>query len=350
MAKNSPICLGGVEIQPGERHKLQLDMAKLYDHTRLDLELEVIHGRRPGPVLLVCAAIHGDELNGVEVCRQLLKLSSLNRLRGTLVVVPVVNIFGFIHRSRYLPDRRDLNRCFPGSVRGSLGGRIAHLFRTEVLQHCTHAIDLHTGAIHRSNLPQIRVNLENPVAAQMASVFGAPLVIDSTLRDGSLRQVADEAGIPLILYEAGEALRFDEQAIKGGLRGIIKVMRGLEMLPQVKRKRKALEPVVANSSNWVRAESDGVFRSLVKLGQRVTRGQVMAIVASPFGTEEIEVVAPFAGVIIGQTNIPLVNEGDALYHIARFDVSTRAEARVERITEEIEAQALPEDGLMAQES
>ena len=347
MVKNSPITLGGVEVQPGERRKLQLDMAKLYDHTRLDLELEVIHGRRPGPVLLVCAAIHGDELNGVEICRQLLKHRSLNRLRGTLVVVPVVNIFGFIHRSRYLPDRRDLNRCFPGSVRGSLGGRIAHLFRTEVLNHCTHVIDLHTGAIHRSNLPQIRVNLENQVAAEMASAFGAPLVIDSALRDGSLRQVADEAGIPLVLYEAGEALRFDEQAIKGGLRGIVKVMRFLQMLPQVKRKRKPLEPVVANSSSWVRAESDGVFRSLVMLGQRVARGQTMAIVASPFGAEEIEVIAPFAGVIIGQTNIPLVNEGDALYHIARFDVSTRAEARVERITEEIEAQALPEDSLMS---
>ncbi|WP_421868299.1 succinylglutamate desuccinylase/aspartoacylase family protein [Motiliproteus sp.] len=340
--KNSEIEIAGVKLKPGERRQLHLDLARLYDHTRLDLDIEVIHGRQAGPTLLVCAAIHGDELNGVEICRQLLKHKSLNRIKGTLIVVPVVNIFGFIHRTRYLPDRRDLNRCFPGTEKGSLGGRIAHLFRTGVLNHCTHAIDLHTGAIHRSNLPQIRTNLSNESAAKMANAFGAPLVIDSKLRDGSLRQCADEAGIPLILYEAGEALRFDENAIKGGLRGIISVMRELEMLPALKRK-KTLAPASANSSSWVRAESDGVFRSLVQLGERVSRNQIMGVVASPFGREEVEITSPYAGIIIGQNNIPLVNEGDALYHLARFDASTRAIERVEQITEEIDAVPLPED-------
>lgn len=346
-ARNPELEIAGQRLKPGDRRQLHLDLAKLYDHTRLDLDIEVIHGRQSGPTLLVCAAIHGDELNGVEICRQLLKHKALNRIRGTLIVVPVVNIFGFIHRTRYLPDRRDLNRCFPGIEKGSLGGRIAHLFRTQILCHCTHAIDLHTGAIHRSNLPQIRTNLSNESASLMANAFGAPLIIDSKLRDGSLRQCADEAGVPLILYEAGEALRFDESAIKGGLRGILNVMRELSMLPALKRKKK-LPPAVANSSIWVRAASDGVFRSLVTLGQRVSRNQVMGVVASPFGRGEVEITSPYAGIIIGKNNIPLVNEGDALYHLARFDVSTRALARVEQITEEIDAVPLPEDQIIGQ--
>lgn len=346
-AKNtSTFKIGGETFYPGDRRTLHLDLARLYTHTHLDLDVEIIRGRKPGPTLLVSAAIHGDELNGVEICRQLLKHKSLSRIRGTLVIVPVVNIFGFIHRSRYLPDRRDLNRCFPGSSKGSLGARIAHLFRTQILNHCDYVIDLHTGAVHRSNLPQIRANLQNPKAESMAKAFGAPVVLDSELRDGSMRAAADAAGIPLILYEAGEALRFDNNAIRGGLRGIINVLRHLEMLPPSRRKTRPFNPVVANSSSWIRCESDGIFRSVVDLGQRVSRGQLMGYIASPFGSEYQEVVSPNAGIIIGQNNIPLVNEGDALYHLARFDATTRAEQRVERFTEEVDALMLPEDQQM----
>ncbi|MFT5720242.1 MAG: putative deacylase, partial [Motiliproteus sp.] len=282
-------------------------------------------------------------LNGVEVCRQLLKHKTLNRIHGTLIIVPVVNIFGFIHRSRYLPDRRDLNRCFPGSDKGSLGARIAYIFRTRILNHCTHVIDMHTGAIHRSNLPQIRANLDNPTAERMAQAFGAPVIVDSKLRDGSLRQCADEANISLILYEAGEALRFNDNAIRGGIRGVLNVMRTLSMLPSSKHPKRLLPPVVANSSSWIRAESDGVFRSGVRLGQRVSRDQLMGVVASPFGDQEHEIFAPTSGIIIGQNNIPLVNEGEALYHLARFDESLKAERQVGRITEQIDAHPLAEE-------
>tara|TARA_R110002167_G_scaffold15727_9_gene62450 strand:+ start:4774 stop:5820 length:1047 start_codon:yes stop_codon:yes gene_type:complete len=341
--KNPALEIAGETLRPGERKSLHIDLGKLYNHTNLDLDIEVIHGRRAGPILMVCAAIHGDELNGVEVCRQLLKHKSLNRLQGTLIIVPVVNIFGFIHRSRYLPDRRDLNRCFPGSDKGSLGARIAYTFRTQILNHCTHVIDMHTGAIHRSNLPQIRANLDNPVAEMMAQAFGAPVIIDSKLRDGSLRQCADEADISLILYEAGEALRFDDSAIRGGIRGVINVMRKLSMLPSSKNTKRLLPPVVANSSSWIRADADGVFRSVVVLGQRVSRGQIMGVVASPFGDQEHEIFAPNSGIIIGQNNIPLVNEGEALYHLARFDQSLKAERQVGRITEEIDAQPFAEE-------
>ncbi len=343
LKKNTVLEIAGERILPGERRSLHIDLGKLYNHTRLDLDIEVIHGRRPGPTLMVSAAIHGDELNGVEVCRQLLKHKALSRIHGTLIIVPVVNIFGFIHRSRYLPDRRDLNRCFPGSSKGSLGARMAYIFRTQILNHCTHVIDMHTGAIHRSNLPQIRANLDSPTAEMMAQAFGAPVIIDSKLRDGSLRQCADEAGISLILYEAGEALRFDDNAIRGGVRGVLNVMRELQMLSAVKSPKRLLTPVVANSSAWIRADTDGVFRSIVTLGQRVSRDQLMGIVASPFGDQEHEVLAPNSGIIIGQNNIPLVNEGEALYHLARFDESLKAGRQVERITEQIDAHPLAEE-------
>ncbi len=334
MAKRGSLIIAGREIAPGQRETVYLDIAKLYTHTSLELVADVIHGRRSGPVLLVCAAIHGDELNGVEVCRQLMKHKLLQHLRGSLIIVPVVNVFGFLHLSRYLPDRRDLNRCFPGSEKGSIGGRFAHLFRTEILSRCTHAIDLHTGAVHRSNLPQIRANLDNEEVRKMAESFGVPVVLDSKLRDGSLRESADAANIPLILYEAGEALRFNDYAIKAGVRGVLNVMRGLGMLPPSRRK-KELPPVVARSSSWVRATGDGTCRFEAHLGRRVRQGDLLAAIASPFSPQEQEILAPYAGIVIGRNNIPLVHEGDALFHIARFETVGGAERTVEAFREEL---------------
>ncbi|MDX1302962.1 succinylglutamate desuccinylase/aspartoacylase family protein [Photobacterium sp.] len=333
--KRRSITIAGVTVNPGQRQKVYLDVAKLYTHTSLELVIEVIHGRRDGPVLLVSAAIHGDELNGVEICRQLLKHHSLDRIRGTLVVVPVVNIFGFIHRSRYLPDRRDLNRCFPGTPSGSVGGRAAYLFRTEIMNHCTHAIDLHTGAVHRSNLPQIRANLDNQVAELMALNFGAPVVIDSKVRDGSLRECADKQGIPIILYEAGEALRFDMHSIKAGIRGVINVMRCLDMLPKTTHSKKKASPVIARASYWIRAEHDGTCLFIARLGQRVKKGDVLALISSPFSQNDSEVISKTNGIIIGRNNIPLVNEGDALFHIAKFDTIVQAEQSVESFISQI---------------
>ena len=179
--KNAPFEIDGITVQPGSRAKVELPLAQLYTQTPLNVPIHVIHGRKPGPVFMVSAAIHGDELNGVEIIRRLLRHSALKNLSGTLLAVPVVNVFGFIHKSRYLPDRRDLNRCFPGSETGSLGARMAWQFKTQVLDRATHAVDLHTGAIHRDNLPQIRANLSNDDTGAMANAFGVPVVINSVL-------------------------------------------------------------------------------------------------------------------------------------------------------------------------
>lgn len=201
----APFEIAGVEVKAGTRETVEVPVAKLYTHTPLHIPVEVVHGRRDGPVLMVCGAIHGDEINGVEIVRRVLKNSALRHLRGTLVAVPIVNIFGFVQRTRYLPDRRDLNRCFPGSESGSLGGRIAYLLRTQIMESVTHIIDLHTGAIHRFNLPQIRAELKNPETSRMAEAFGAPIIINAGLREGSLRAYADSLDIPVITFEGGEA-------------------------------------------------------------------------------------------------------------------------------------------------
>jgi predicted deacylase len=339
--KNQPITLAGQRVMPGERKTIDLVVGKLYTHSPITMPVQVLCGHQAGPVMFISAAIHGDELNGVEIIRRLLNVPALKRLKGTLIAVPIVNLHGFINQSRYLPDRRDLNRSFPGSEKGSLAGRVARLFLDEIVERCTHGIDLHTGAIHRSNLPQIRADLDNEETLKLAKAFGTPVVLNSNLRDGSLREAASKKGIPVLLYEAGEALRFDELSIRGGVNGILRVMRQLEMLP-ASRIKNQFDPIVARSSAWVRAPQDGIFRAKVKQGDRVQKDQtLLAVVSDPFGESEVEIWAPFSGIIIGQLHLPLVNEGEALFHIARFNRTDIAVDNIENFQETLEALNFP---------
>lgn len=305
-------------IAPGARALVDLPMPKLSSHTSVSMPVHVIHGRRDGPVLFVSAAVHGDELNGVEIIRRVLESKSVAKLRGTLIAVPVVNAYGLIHESRYLPDRRDLNRSFPGSEQGSLAARLAHLFIEQIVRRCTHGIDLHTGAIHRTNLPQIRANLDDPETEKLARSFGVPVLLNASLRDGSLRAAAGELGIPMLLYEAGEALRFDEISIRAGVAGVINVMRTLEMLPASKRRSAVRDPYVARRSSWVRATESGMLSTVVPLGGHVKRGDTLGVVDDPYSGVRHVIEADRAGVVIGRLELPLVHEGDAVYHLARF--------------------------------
>jgi predicted deacylase len=330
------ITINGVTVAPGNRKTIDLPVAKLYTHTMLAMPVHVVNGKRDGPRLFVSAAIHGDELNGVEIIRRLLRLPVLNRLRGTLIAIPIVNVHGFLERSRYLPDRRDLNRSFPGHERGSLASRVANLFMEEIVAQCTHGIDLHTGGLHRSNLPQVRANLEDEETARLAEAFGTPVLIDANIRDGSLRQAAMEQGIPMLLYEAGEALRFDEIAIRAGVHGIVQVMRALGMLPAVRKKKKPYQPVLARSSSWVRSPDSGILRAMVSLGTQVDKNTLLGVVSDPFGERDAEVRSPYNGIIVGRTNLPLVHEGEALFHVARFRKLDDAAASVEGFTENYE--------------
>lgn len=341
--KRPPIVIGGVEVRPGERQIIDLPLADLSTHTSMTMPVQVIHGRRDGPKLFVCAAMHGDEINGVEVIRRLLQLSSLKQLRGTLVAVPIVNVMGFVTQSRYLPDRRDLNRSFPGSARGSLAGRLARLFLDEVVSKATHGIDLHTGAIHRDNFPQIRGNLDDPETDRLARAFGVPAIINTGFRQGSLREAAARQNVPVIVYEAGEALRFDEACIRAGLNGVTNVMRNLGMLRTSKKPPESPQLVIG-SSTWVRAPQSGLVRTATALGSQVRKGETLGIVADPFGEKELEIEAPADGIVIGRTNLPVVHEGDALFHIARHE----GKQVVARSLDAFEPEAEYEEGLTSE--
>lgn len=326
----APFEIAGTRIAPGERRTVDLSIARFYTHSEMTMPVHVVHGRRPGPRLFISAAMHGDEINGVEIIRRLIRLPLLERLRGALIAVPIVNVHGFISQSRYLPDRRDLNRSFPGSGHGSLASRLAHLFTEEVVSRATHGIDLHTGALHRSNLPQVRARLEDPETLWLAEAFHAPILINAEVRTGSVREVATRRGIPLLVYEGGEALRFDEESIRAGLRGVVGVMRALEMLPAnpARRPRPAGETVIARSTSWLRAPTGGILRTVLPLGSHVRKGEVLGVISDPFGEREVALRAPAHGIVIGCLNLPLVNEGDAVFHIARFGRLRAAAARV----------------------
>jgi uncharacterized protein len=336
--------VGDVVVPAGTKAAIDLPITDLSTHTPITMPVVVVHGRREGPRLFVCAALHGDEINGVEIIRRLLQLSALRKLRGTLITVPVVNVLGFLSLSRYLPDRRDLNRSFPGSARGSLASRLARLFLDEIVDRSTHGLDLHTGAAHRDNFPQIRGNLEDPESDRMARAFGVPVVINTSFREGSLRESAAERGVPVIVYEAGEALRFHEPSVRAGVKGVVRVMRELGMLPAKKNPRPMGAPLIIRSSKWVRAPRSGLLRSIAPLGSQVRKDDVLGVIADTFGQNEVEVVATTDGIVIGKTNLPLVHEGDGLFHVARHE----GKQVVARSLDEFDPEAAYESGLTSE--
>lgn len=307
--------IDGVEVHPGKRLRINIDMGSIYDFTDVKMPVEVICGKKNGPTLFVSSTIHGDEINGIEITRRLLNNKSLKNICGTLIVIPIVNVFGFNDRSRYLPDRRDLNRCFPGIKNGSLASQLAYKFMQEIVLKSDYGIDLHTGAFHRCNHPQIRANLSDERTYKMAQAFNAPVVVNSNLRDGSLRAAVVSADIPMILFEAGEALRFDENSIKIGVEGILNVMKEIGMI-KARKKPSRKKIFTALSSSWLRAPHSGINMPKIKLGSMVKKGDILSEIANPLGDHKTFVRAHETGVVIGMSVLPLANKGDALFHIA----------------------------------
>jgi predicted deacylase len=340
MSRRAPFEIGAHIVAAGRRQTVDLPVSVLSDHTPVTMSVHVIHGRQDGPTVFVSAGVHGDEVIGVEIVRRLLRVKNLGSLRGTLIVIPIVNAFGFINRSRYLPDRRDLNRTFPGSMEGSLASRLAHLFLTEIVQRCDLGIDLHSAAIHRTNLPQIRISPGSGRTAELAEVFGAPVILESPLRPGSLRSAAKDLDTEVLLFEAGEALRFDEMAVRAGVAGILRVIRYVGMIGGRGINKAKTPPQLCAFSKWLRAPAGGILRAFKANGDVVAEGDVLAAVSDPFGEKEKEVVATFDGIIIGRAVLPIVNEGDAVFHLAHVKSVSRAEGAIGDLTDQLSADPL----------
>lgn len=312
--------IAGKKIALGERLKVDLSIPALFDNAEMNIPLEVIRGKKPGPILFLSGAIHGDEVNGVEALHRILASPIVKNLNGTLIVAPIVNIYGFNNKSRYLPDRRDLNRCFPGSKEGSLGSRLAEIIMSKVIVHCTHVIDIHTGAVNRTNFPQVRASFageRGEAIKEIAMSFGAPVVVNSNLRDGSFREAVRNQNIPILLFEGGEALRFEEGIIRLIVRGIISVMRNIGML---KGKGKPDDKCLfAHKTSWIRAPKSGIFKMNKALGEVVKEGEVIARITDPYGTIIEQIITPYDGIIIGANLLPMVMAGEGLYNLGLFD-------------------------------
>jgi uncharacterized protein len=314
----TPFSIGASIVQPGDRLTVELEVSTLANATRMNLPVHVVHGAEAGPVMFLSAVVHGDEILGLEIVRRVLAQEALSSIKGTLLAVPIVNAFGFLNHSRYMPDRRDLNRSFPGSDQGSLASLLADLFFREVVKRSQYGIDLHTAALHRTNLPQVRISPGDDELARLAEAFAPPVVLTSKLRDGSLRQCAMEEGVRVLLYEGGEALRFDEVAIEAGVKGVLRVMRAIGMLAEAPLVPAHFSITQSSSSTWVRAPEGGILHSVRRVGDRVGVNEPIAVISDPLGTVMVPVVADEDGIIIGRTNLPIVNRGDALFHIARI--------------------------------
>lgn len=316
----SPIEVGGVHVAPGERKEIEIHVERLATGPWISIPTVVLNGRLAGPTVCVSAAVHGDEVNGVEAIRQLLMELRPADMAGTVIAVPVVNELGFMAGERYLPDGRDLNRSFPGSPRGSLASRIAHLLMREVVSRCDYAIDLHCGSGRRGNLPQIRADLDDPDTLRAAEAFGAPAAIHARVRDGSLREAATQHGVTMLLFEGGESNRFDPYAIDGAFDGVRRVLADLGVTGSAPAT--SASTFVSRETRWVRAARGGMLRLAIELGDMVEARQVLGNFSDIYGKRNLAVRSPADGLVIGMNRSPLINQGDALVHIAEAEATS----------------------------
>ncbi len=309
--------IGDADVDRGERRRVELPVARLATGNLLSLPVEVLNGASDGPRIWLSGAVHGDEVVGVEIIRRVVRRLDPDDLAGTVISVPIVNVFGFIAESRYLPDRRDLNRAFPGRESGSLASRLAHLFMEEVVRKCDYGIDFHAGSDDRTNLPQVRADLDDEETRRLALAFAPPVAIHAGLRDGSLREAAAEEGLHVLLYEGGEARRFDPDAVEAGVAGTLRALEGLGMCETGSPAAPACRE--SRETRWERASRSGILHLDVGAGDRVEEGTLLGEITNSFGDRKASVRCRTPGIVIGHTLSPLVNRGDALVHVARLE-------------------------------
>lgn len=311
---NGTITVAGVQVEPGERRDLAPAASQSFTGDLTSLPVTVLNGVDDGMRVFVTAAIHGDELNGIAVCRRLLEHLDPSAMHGSVIVVPVVNVPGVQIGSRYLPDRRDLNRSFPGSHSGSMAARIARLLIDEIVTGSDLGIDLHTAANHRTNVPQVRITPGNTHLRELAAVFGAPFVLDARLRHGSLRAAAADCGVDVLTFEGGGPSRFDDHAIDVAFDGVLRVLARLGVIDDAPALSDA-PPTMLPGSRWMRAESGGILELGIGLGDHVRPGTLLWSTTSPVGVEVNRVEADEEGYVIGITTLPLVQPGHAVLNL-----------------------------------
>jgi len=305
--------IAGYHIAPGVTKTIEANIAKLPSHSDIDISITVARSTEPGPVLLLSGGLHGDEINGSEIVRRLIDSDRHIPLKGTIICIPIINVYGFIHFSRYVPDGKDVNRSFPGNKNGSLASRVAYYLTKNIIPLIDYGIDFHTGGADRTNYPQIRCLMKDEVNTELANVFKARFILDSKFRPKSFRQTASKYGKRILVYEGGESSRFDEFAIKEGMAGALRIMKYLGMADDAPEPTG--ESLLINSSSWVRSKKSGVFLTEVKNGQLVKKNQVLGTINDPFGGFSNKIKATASGYVIGLNNNPIVHQGDALIHI-----------------------------------
>lgn len=307
----------GAEIAPGKSVTLTFEVAKL--HTRNTLEVPVIieRSKKPGPTVLMTAGIHGDEVNGVEIVRQIIAKGINKPKSGTTICVPVINVFGFLNMNRLFPDGRDLNRVFPGNSNGSLASRVAHFVMTELVPHVDFAMDFHTGGSDRFNAAQIRIVKDNPRLTELAHVFGAPFIYYSQNLNKTFRNACDKAGIPMLLFEGGKSFNIHNTITNTGVNGVKRVLHHLGML---KTKFTVSSPkvnaVVIKESKWLRAKYSGMFKATATINAKVNKGDVLGNITDPYGSFNYFVKAPHSGYVFNVNESPIIYQGDAIFHIS----------------------------------
>lgn len=311
--KNKAITIAGQTVLPGQKKLIKIDIARLPSGTLIDVPVHVFNSKQPGPTLLLQAGLHGDEINGVETLRRMLEQKLFNLKKGAVIVVPILNIFGFIHFSREVPDGKDVNRSFPGVKKGSLASRIAYYYTHLVLSQADYAIDLHTGGAQRNNYPQIRYSIEDPLSKILAQQFNAPFYFASNLIKGSFRKQALAMQKTSVVFEGGESMRYDPYAFTIAQQGILNIMQYLGM----SKNTTAIEPnsIELRHKKWIRAPRAGMFIPAINNGQAINKGQVIGKVADTFAQKSKAIKAPFNGYVFCINNQAVVNRGDALFHL-----------------------------------
>jgi uncharacterized protein len=306
------VIINGIHIKPGQKMRIDINISRLPSHTMIDLPVFVYRAKKDGPSLLLTAGVHGDEINGVETIRRLIANKMLMPKMGTVIAIPLVNIYGFLHNSRSLPDGKDLNRCFPGGSKGSLARQIAHIIMTKIIPNIDFGVDFHTGGSRITNFPQIRSVMNDPVNKELSLAFGAPLLINSGMIDKSFRKEAFKVGKSILVYEGGESMRLDNYAIEEGINGVLRLMNhlGMNEVPVPEQ-----ESVILHGSTWIRARISGVLNTLVGYGEEVKKNQPIATISDPYGETKITMKSPVSGFVVGVNNMSVVNAGDALVHL-----------------------------------